>query len=91
MQSKYQSLKHYFPVIRTREEILIEIRRSPKLSTIFDSWTTEHQDLFLDICTGSKGVKMLYDSYFKEILNPEYTPERLSDFLSVLLNQKVTV
>ena len=91
MQSKYQSLKHYFPVIRTREEILMEIRRSPKLSTIFDSWTTEHQDLFLDICTGSKGVKMLYDSYFKEILNPETKPERLSWLLSVILSQKVTV
>lgn len=91
MQSKYQSLKHYFPVIRTREEILMEIRKSPKLISIFDSWTTEHQDLFLDICTGSKGVKMLYDSYFKEILNPETKPERLSWLLSVILSQKVTV
>ena len=46
---------------------------------------------FLDICTGTKGVKMLYDSYFKEILNPETKPERLSKLLSVILGQKVTV
>ena len=91
MQSNYSSLKPFFPVIRTREEILVEIRKSPKLSLTFDSWVSEHQDLFLDICTGSKGVKMLYDSYFKEILNPETKPERLSWLLSVIMGQKVTV
>lgn len=34
---------------------------------------------------------MLYDSFFKEIINPEYTPERLEEFLSLILRQKVTI
>ena len=34
---------------------------------------------------------MLYDCYFKEILNPEYTPERLSALLSIIIRKKVTV
>ena len=34
---------------------------------------------------------MLYDCYFKEILNPEYTPERLSALLSIIIGKKVTV
>ncbi len=34
---------------------------------------------------------MLYDSYFKEILNPESTPERLSYLLTILLKRQVTV
>ena len=34
---------------------------------------------------------MLYDSPFKEVLNPETTPERLSWLLSLLLKRKATV
>ena len=34
---------------------------------------------------------MLYDSFFKEIMNPETTPERLEEFLSLVLKQKVTI
>ncbi len=91
MQSNYPNLRSFFPVIRTREEIMEEIKTSPRLSTTFYSWASEYQELFLDICTGSKGVKMLYDSYFKEILNPETKPERLSWLLSTILGQKVKV
>lgn len=46
---------------------------------------------FIDICTGAKGVKILYDSFFKEIMNPEYSPERMNDMLSVLLKRKVKI
>lgn len=33
----------------------------------------------------------MYDSFFKEIMNPETVPERLEDFLSVLLQKKVKI
>ena len=36
-------------------------------------------------------MKLLYDTFFKEIINPEYTPERLEDFLSLLLRQTVKI
>ena len=45
------------------------------------------QEEFLDFCTGVRGIKMLYDSFAKESLNPEYAPERLNDFLSVMLKK----
>lgn len=37
------------------------------------------------------GSKALYDSFFKEIMNPENVPERLNEFLSLLLGQKVRI
>ena len=46
---------------------------------------------FSDRCTGAKGGKILYDSLFKEIMNPEYSPERMNDMLSVLLKRKVKI
>ncbi len=47
--------------------------------------------VLLNFCTGVKGVKMLYDAFFKEIMNLETVPERLEDFLGVLLQRKVKI
>jgi methyl-accepting chemotaxis protein len=88
---KATNLSQLFPGIRAKELILDEISSKPSLLSTYNRWSEERQKEFLDICTGNKGVKMFYDSYFKEILNPEYSPERLSDFLSTILKQKVTV
>ena len=85
------NLKKYFPVIRTREQVLGEINRSVRLSDKYNEWSMEKQELFLNLCTGEKGIKILYDSFFKEIMNPEYEPERMNDLLSVLLNKKVVI
>ena len=38
-----------------------------------------------------KGLKLLYDGFFKEVMSPEYVPERLGDFLSCMLGQRVRV
>lgn len=84
-------LQKYFPMIRTREEVLAEIQSQPKLSAIFQNWKMEHQDEFLDCVTGAKGVKVLYDAFFKEIMNPETAPERLEEFLSLLLGEPVKI
>lgn len=84
-------LKQYFPVIRTRKEILHEIEKDMKLTEQFYSWKEEQRQEFLDFCTGVKSIKLLYDGFFKEIMNPETVPERLEDFLSELLNQKVKI
>ena len=81
----------FFPSIRTKELIFDDIKKHPNLENIYESWTSDQQEEFLNICTGNKGVKILYDSFFKEVLNPEYTPDRLSDLLSVLIEKKVKV
>jgi len=91
VSSNNNKLSQYFPVIRAREDISNEIENNEKLKTVFNSWSEEHREEFLEICTGNKGVKMLYDTYFKELLNPETVPERLSALLSVILKRKVTV
>ena len=88
MQTK---LQQYFPMLRSREEILREIDATVKLTEKFYSWKEEQREEFLDFCTGVRGIKMLYDSFFKEIINPGTVPERLEEFLSILLNRKVKI
>jgi uncharacterized coiled-coil protein SlyX len=84
-------LQSQFPLIRSREEILAEIQGKESLKGTFEKWNEAQKKLFLDVCSGAKGVKMLYDSFFKEIFNPEFVPERLEELLSLILEQKVRI
>ena len=68
-----------------------EITNNHKLSDMFTSWRKNQQEEFLDFCSGARGVKLLYDSFFKEILNPKYAAGRLEEFLSLLLGQQVRI
>ena len=84
-------LKNYFPIIREREDIRNEINNTPKLYELFSEWNLKQQEMFLDFCSGVKGAKLLYDSFFKEIMSPEYAPERLNELLSLILGEPVTI
>jgi len=84
-------LRQYFPMLPTRAELLVRIQKSPELRAIFNSWRPERQEEFLDFCTGERGLKILYDCFFKEVFNPEYAPERLEDLLEQILRQKVRI
>ena len=84
-------LKEYFPLIQERETLLQKIQSSKQMTETFNKWKPEQQEEFLDFCTGVRGVKILYDSFFKEVLNPEYAPERLESLLSVVLKRKVRI
>lgn len=86
-----KKLKKYFPSIRSREEVLADIQEKEELLLLFQSWTPKQQAEFLDFCCGSRGVKILYDSFFKEIMNPENSPERLNELLSLLLERRVKI
>ena len=41
-------LQQYFPMIRTREEVLNEIESKSRLKNLFYEWTEENQNEFLD-------------------------------------------
>lgn len=84
-------LRDFFPNIRSREAVLSEIHEKPFLQETFSSWLPDEQERFLDYCTGVRGMKILYDPYFKEIFNPEYVPERLEALLSLILKKKVRI
>ena len=86
-----KTLRDYFPILRTREELLEIINGSSRLNEVFSQWDAEYQKEFLDFCSGARGVKMLYDSFAKEILNPETIPERLNELLSLVLGSEVTI
>lgn len=84
-------LREYFPMLRTKEEILSEISEKAELRSVYQKWNEEQQQRFLDYCTGQKGVRILYDPFFKEIMNPEINPGRVEELISLILKQKVKI
>ena len=84
-------LQQYFPMIRTEGDVLKELRENKELWQTFCTWEEKHQKEYLDICTGVKGLKLLYDTYFKAVMNPDTRPERLNDFLSEILGRKIKI
>lgn len=89
--SQTSILAQYFPMIPNRQKLLEQISARPDLMDIFQQWEETYQAEFLDCCTGMKGMKIVYDGIFKEIFNPEVTPERLEQLLSLLLNRTVKI
>ena len=73
-----QKLREQFPILRTEQEVFKDIRGNPRLLRTFHSWPDERRREFLNFCTGARGVKMVYATFFKEVMNPEYTPDRKS-------------
>ena len=84
-------LQQYFPMIRTEGDVLKELRENKELWQTFCAWEEKHQKEYLDICIGVKGLKLLYDTYFKAVMNPDTRPERLNDFLSEILGRKIKI
>lgn len=80
-------LKKHFPMIRERQELIDYIYSKPELKLLYKSWKTERQKEFIDFCSGASGMKLTYDGFFKEIMNPEIHPERLESFLSCILGE----
>ncbi len=86
-----KTMQQVFPALRARKQVLAEIQNDKNLREIFESWEVWHQEEFLDICCGNRGVKILYDAFFKEIMNPDVVPERLEELLSLILKTKVKI
>ena len=86
-----KKLRDYFPLGKSSVAFLIEINNNDMMWSTFYSWEEERQEEFLDFCTGARGVKVMYEFLSKEVLNPESTPERIDEILSLLLKQEVHV
>lgn len=85
------TLRSYFRYLPSEQELLGRIKKNEEVRKVFEAWTAEKQQEYLDRCTGRKGFNILYDQYFKEVMNPEYDTSRLESFLEVVIGEKVRI
>lgn len=53
---------------------------------LFRQWNDEQQEEFLNFCTGTKGIKILYDSVFKEISDTGINMDLLQEYVYIPLD-----
>ena len=82
-------LRALFPYYREKDEILQEIYSNPQLESTFFCWEKERQEEFLDFCCGNRGVKVLYDTFFKIVFNPDSGKDNLIRLISVMIGRPV--
>ncbi|MDE6518780.1 MAG: PD-(D/E)XK nuclease family transposase, partial [Acetatifactor sp.] len=86
-----KTLQSFFQHLPSERELMDKIERRIDLWETFKAWTAEQQRVYLDRCTGKRGLNVLYDAYFKEVMNPEYDPTRLESFLEAVIGEKVKI
>lgn len=77
--------------LKTREEVLMEIKADFNTYCTFLEMKPEFREQFLEFCMGVRGVKMVYDPFFKHIFDAEIHPERLSGLLTQIIGESVEV
>ena len=75
----------------SREDAYDIICSSPIALDLFEALSVERQEDILAFIQGNKGLPILYDGFYKYVLDPERNPQRLESFLSELLGQKVSI
>lgn len=75
----------------TREAVMSSIEQDEETFQVFQGFSETLQEELIAFCMGNWGLKITYDPFFKYIFNPELHPERLSEFLSLVLQEEVEV
>ena len=75
----------------TKEEIMSILMENPKTWTRFNHFSPVYQNEIIQFMMGNRGVKILYNSFFLNVFNPQIYPERLESLLSALLGEKIKI
>ena len=73
------------------EEAMGRIKSSSKALQLYSEFPEDIQDKLFSFIQGGLGLPILYDNFFKQIMDPILHPHRLEQFLSTILEQKVHI
>ena len=72
-------------------EALTLLQEDPETYHRFLDFPIQKQQQILAFLEGNRGLPILYDNFFKKIMDPVLHPERLESFLSIILEQSVHI
>lgn len=74
-----------------RDVVLLHLQQDPTTYQAFLKLSDTLKEEFLSFCMGVQGLHITYDPVFKQIFHPEAHPERLEEFLSLCLKEKLKI
>ncbi|MBE5863770.1 MAG: hypothetical protein E7295_13100 [Lachnospiraceae bacterium] len=72
---------------RLRQEVMEDISRNPEMLQRYREMRPEDREMLMEFFMGNRGLNILYDPFFKKIMNQE----RLERFLSQVMGQEVSI
>ncbi len=75
----------------SKKEAYAMIAKDEKLLELFRQFRPADQETILGFLQGTRGLPVLFDGFYKYVMDPERHPERLESLLSNLFGQKVTI
>ncbi len=74
-----------------RIEALAAIQSDIQAYKLFSGFPPGEQEKLVAFIQGAQGLKIMYDTFFKYVMNPDVHPSRLEHFLSAVLEQAVKI
>lgn len=90
-QEKNFTIEDILGASMERKDALSLIRTDWNTHQTFLSFPKEEQERILSFIQGNRGLPILYDSFFKKIMDPILHPDRLEHFLSAILSQPIHI
>lgn len=72
-------------------KLLHQLCQTREYQNINPQLAAQWKQRFLDYCQGKKTLPLTYDPFYKKIFHPDIHPDRLSRFISAILNRQVRV
>ena len=72
---------------RLRQEVIEDISKNPEMLRRYQEMRPEDQEMLMEFFMGNRGLNVLYEPFFKKIMNQE----RLERFLSQVMGQEVKI
>lgn len=85
------SLKDILGASTTREDAHSLIKSDWNTYQTFLSFPEDEQERILSFIQGNRGLPIIYDNFFKKIMDPVLHPNRLEHFLSAILKQPIHI
>ena len=83
--------KSIFGQEKTRAQVMEELKADPEVFREFEKLSSRLQEELVEFSMGVRGLNVTYDPVFKKIFDPQSRPERLEEFLSLCMKQKVKI
>ncbi len=75
----------------SRDKIISVINRDLDTKELFDTFSIDDQEKIIAFLAGERTLQILCDRFFKKILDPLATPERVESLLSAIYGEKVEI
>lgn len=92
MQNKqFHKLSDVLGPVRPREDVLSDLRQNTDLYSTFLRFDPSDQEKLLRFLCGEKSLEILYDPFFKNIMDPYTHRDRVEGLISAFLGEPVSV